>query len=95
MLVIARALLSEPRLLMLDEPSLGLAPKIVDRIWALIAELRAGGLTVLVVEQNADRALAVADRTVVLNAGRIRLGGASSALRADPGFEAAYFGIDP
>ena len=93
MLVIARAMLSDPALLMLDEPSLGLAPNITDRVYALVADLRARGLTVLVVEQNADRALRAADRTYVLNAGRVRLAGPSADLAADPGFEAAYFGI--
>lgn len=94
MLVIARAMLSNPALLMLDEPSLGLAPKITDRVYELIAELRARGLTVLVVEQNADRALRAADRTYVLNAGRVRMSGPSAEMRADPAFEAAYFGVE-
>ncbi|MDE1990957.1 MAG: ABC transporter ATP-binding protein [Rhizobiaceae bacterium] len=93
MLVIARAMLSKPRLLMLDEPSLGLAPKVTDRVYELLAEIRARGLTILVVEQNAPRALKAADRTYVLNGGRVRLAGASVALAADPGFEAAYFGL--
>lgn len=93
MLVIARALMSDPALLMLDEPSLGLAPKITDRVYDLVAEARGRGLTVLVVEQNAERALRAADRTYVLNAGRVRLAGPSADLAADPGFEAAYFGI--
>jgi branched-chain amino acid transport system ATP-binding protein len=94
MLVIARAMLSDPALLMLDEPSLGLAPRIIDQVYALIADLRGRGVTVLVVEQNADRALQAADRTYVLNAGRVRLSGPSAALRGDPAFEAAYFGLD-
>ncbi|MDR5654590.1 ABC transporter ATP-binding protein [Ruixingdingia sedimenti] len=93
MLVIARAMLSDPALLMLDEPSLGLAPKVTDQVYALVADLRARGVTVLVVEQNADRALRAADRTYVLNAGRVRLAGPSAALRDDPAFEAAYFGM--
>lgn len=93
MLVIARAMLSNPALLMLDEPSLGLAPKITDEVYALISELRTRGLTVLIVEQNADRALGAADRTYVLNAGRVRMSGPSAQLRTDPAFEAAYFGV--
>lgn len=93
MLVIARAMLSNPTLLMLDEPSLGLAPKITDQVYTLVGELRQQGLTVLVVEQNADRALSVADRTYVLNSGRVRMSGPSSRLRADAAFEAAYFGV--
>jgi len=93
MLVIARAMLSRPSFLMLDEPSLGLAPKITDQVYKLVSELRDQGLTVLVVEQNADRALSVADRTYVLNAGRVRMSGPSLELREDPTFEAAYFGV--
>lgn len=93
MLVIARALLAKPRLLMLDEPSLGLAPKVTDRVYELLAEIRDQGVTILVVEQNAPRALKAADRTYVLNGGRVRLAGASAALAADPDFEAAYFGL--
>jgi branched-chain amino acid transport system ATP-binding protein len=92
-LVIARALLSRPRLLMLDEPSLGLAPTIVDRVYELIEAIRADGVTVLVVEQNARRALRTADRTYVLNGGQVRLTGRSQDLASDAGFEAAYFGI--
>jgi branched-chain amino acid transport system ATP-binding protein len=93
MLVIARALLSKPRLLMLDEPSLGLAPKVTDRVYELLAEIRALGVTILVVEQNAPRALKASDRTYVLNGGRVRLAGASAVLAADPDFESAYFGL--
>jgi branched-chain amino acid transport system ATP-binding protein len=93
MLVIARALLSNPTLLMLDEPSLGLAPKITDRIYEIIADIRSRGVTVLVVEQNASRALQAADRTYVLNGGIVRLTGLSSDLRHHPDFESAYFGL--
>ena len=93
MLVIARGMLSDPALLMLDEPSLGLAPRITDQVYALIETVRARGVTVLVVEQNADRALRAANRTYVLNAGLVRLSGASADLRDHAEFEAAYFGI--
>ena len=93
MLVIARALLSRPTLLMLDEPSLGLAPKVTDRIYEIIDDIRKTGVTVLVVEQNADRALKAADRLYVLNGGRVRLGGRASELAGNPEFEAAYFGL--
>jgi branched-chain amino acid transport system ATP-binding protein len=93
MLVIARALLSRPALLMLDEPSLGLAPKITDRIYEIIHDIRKTGVTVLVVEQNADRALKIADRTYVLNGGRVRLTGTAAELTENPDFEAAYFGL--
>jgi len=94
MLVIARGMLSNPALLMLDEPSLGLAPRITDQVYDLIESVRARGVTVLVVEQNADRALRSADRTYVLNTGAVRLSGASDDLRGRPDFEAAYFGLD-
>lgn len=93
MLVIARALLARPRLLMLDEPSLGLAPAVIDRIYQIVAEVRARGVAVLVVEQNADRALSVADRAYVLNSGRVRLSGRSEQLADHVDFEAAYFGL--
>ena len=93
MLVIARGMLSSPALLMLDEPSLGLAPKITDQVYELIEQVRARGVTVLVVEQNADRALRSADRTYVLNTGAVALTGASADLRGRPDFDAAYFGI--
>lgn len=93
MLVIARGMLSNPALLMLDEPSLGLAPRITDQVYDLIETVAARGVTVLVVEQNADRALRSADRTYVLNSGSVRLSGQSSDLRGRPDFDAAYFGV--
>ncbi|PZO81208.1 MAG: ABC transporter ATP-binding protein [Mesorhizobium amorphae] len=93
MLVIARALLANPTFLMLDEPSLGLAPKVTDQIYGIVSDIRSRGVTILVVEQNAERALGAADRTYVLNGGRVRLSGPSDALKADPRFEAAYFGL--
>ena len=95
MLVIVRALLARPSLLMLDEPSLGLAPRIVEDVYAIIAEVRASGVSVLVVEQNAERALRVADRTYVLNGGIVRMQGPAASLRDAPGFEDAYFGLAP
>jgi branched-chain amino acid transport system ATP-binding protein len=93
MLVIARALISKPTLLMLDEPSLGLAPMITDRVYEIIADIRRRGVTVLVIEQNAPRALKAADRTYVLNGGLVRLAGPSGELAVHPDFEAAYFGL--
>ena len=93
-LVIARALLSRPKLLLLDEPSLGLAPLIVEDVYALIRNVRAQGTTIIVVEQSATRALAVADKTFVLNAGMFRLSGTGEELGRHPDFEAAYFGLD-
>jgi branched-chain amino acid transport system ATP-binding protein len=95
MLVIARALLSRPALLMLDEPSLGLAPQIIDRIYQIIKEIRSTGVTVLVVEQSAERALKAADRIYVLNGGRVRLSGNPRDLADNREFEAAYFGLSP
>ncbi|MCC5988958.1 MAG: ABC transporter ATP-binding protein [Pararhodobacter sp.] len=93
MLVIARALMSRPAMLMLDEPSLGLGPRIVEQVYDMIMDARKQGVTILVVEQNARRALAVADRTHVLNGGIIRLSGTADTLAGDPQFEAAYFGL--
>ena len=92
-LAIARALMARPRLLMLDEPSLGLAPAIVDRVYVLLRSIRDQGVTILLVEQNAERALGLSDRTYVMSGGRFSLSGTSASLRADPDFDAAYFGI--
>ncbi len=93
MLVIARALLSRPKLLMVDEPSLGLAPMMTDRVYEVLAKVRQRGVSVLVVEQNAPRALQASDRTYVLNGGRVGLSGPSGDLGNHPDFEAAYFGL--
>lgn len=93
MLVIARALMSRPKLLMLDEPSLGLAPMMTDRVYEIIADIRNRGVTVLVIEQNAPRALKAADRTYVLNGGLVRLTGTADELATHADFEAAYFGL--
>lgn len=92
MLCIGRALMSRPRLLLLDEPSLGLAPKIVQQIFALIASIRAEGTSILLVEQNVRGALAVADHGYVMEGGRIVLEGAAAALRDDPRVRDAYLG---
>ena len=92
MLAIARSLMSRPRLLLLDEPSLGLAPRIVDQIFELIAELRAKGLTVLVVEQNASEALAFADRAYVLNVGRCVFSGTAAEIAASEDLAEHYLG---
>lgn len=83
MLAIARALMTRPRLLLLDEPSLGLAPLIVQRIFDVISDLKAGGMTTLLVEQNAAHALRLADRAYVLGAGKLRFEGPSQALISD------------
>jgi branched-chain amino acid transport system ATP-binding protein len=92
MLAIARALMARPKLLLLDEPSLGLAPLIVKEIFDTIRSLRAHGVTILLVEQMANQALAVADRGYVLETGRITLQGAGAELRRDPKVRAAYLG---
>ncbi|KTT17494.1 ABC transporter ATP-binding protein [Pseudacidovorax intermedius] len=92
MLAISRALMSEPRLLLLDEPSLGLAPLIIKDIFEAIRQLRRSGLTILLVEQMARQALAVADRAYVLETGRITLEGAGRALLDDAKVRAAYLG---
>ena len=92
MLAIGRALMGNPRVLLLDEPSLGLAPLIVARIFEVIARLKAEGVTILLVEQNARKALAVADRAYVLETGRIILSGTASELAANPEVERAYLG---
>ena len=92
MLAIARALMSSPDLLLLDEPSLGLAPQVVDRIFALIADLRARGLTILLVEQNVALALEIADRGYVLVNGRIEIAGSAAELVASAEIRDAYLG---
>jgi branched-chain amino acid transport system ATP-binding protein len=92
MLAIARALMSRPRLLLLDEPSLGLAPRLVREIFAIVDELHAAGVTILLVEQNAKLALSHADRGYVLEAGRITLSGPADALAADDRVRRAYLG---
>jgi len=80
---------------MLDEPSLGLAPVVIDQVYEILRELRRRGTTILVVEQNATRALEFADHTHVLSAGALRLSGTSAELLNNPQFDAAYFGIAP
>ena len=93
MLAIGRALMSRPRLLLLDEPSLGLAPLMVERIFATIAELKRQGRTILLVEQNVHQALDVADRGYVLETGRMTLDGPADLLRQDPKVEQSYLGV--
>jgi branched-chain amino acid transport system ATP-binding protein len=92
MLAISRALMSDPRLLLLDEPSLGLAPLIIKDIFAAIRELRESGLTILLVEQMAKQALGVADRAYVLETGCITLEGSGRELLDNPKVKAAYLG---
>jgi branched-chain amino acid transport system ATP-binding protein len=92
MLAIGRALMSRPRLLLLDEPSLGLAPLVVHTIFEAIEEIRSQGTTILLVEQNAHAALGHSDRAYVLETGQIVMEGPSRELAADPGIKEAYLG---
>jgi branched-chain amino acid transport system ATP-binding protein len=92
MLAIGRALMSQPRLLMLDEPSMGLSPILMDRIFSVIRELKAAGTTILLVEQNAQAALALADRAYVIETGRIVLGGSGEQLSQDDQVRKIYLG---
>ena len=93
MLAIARALLARPRVLLLDEPSLGLAPIVVARVFETLAELKGEGVTMLLVEQNALRALRLADRAYVMELGRIVFEGTGDSLRRDEKVARAYLGI--
>jgi branched-chain amino acid transport system ATP-binding protein len=91
-LAIGRALMARPRLLMLDEPSMGLSPLMVTQVYAILTELKQAGTTILLVEQNARAALKVADRGYVLETGRIILDGAAAELREDPEVQRSYLG---
>jgi branched-chain amino acid transport system ATP-binding protein len=93
MLAIGRALMAQPRLLLLDEPSMGLAPRLVAEIFACVRRLRAADTALLLVEQNARAALAIADRGYVLETGRIVLAGTGAGLLADEAVRAAYLGL--
>jgi branched-chain amino acid transport system ATP-binding protein len=92
MLVIARAMMSRPKVLLLDEPSLGLAPVIVDQIFELIATLKKLGTTILLVEQNVTEALAVADRAYVMRLGKIAASGTAAEISAATNIDALYLG---
>jgi branched-chain amino acid transport system ATP-binding protein len=92
MLAIGRALMARPRLLMLDEPSMGIAPILVQRIYATIAEINRSGVAILLVEQNANYALEISTRGYVLETGAIALSGESAKLRDDPEVQRAYLG---
>jgi ABC-type branched-subunit amino acid transport system ATPase component len=92
MLAMGRALMVEPRLILLDEPSLGLAPRFVELVFAKIAELRASGMTLLLVEQNAAKSLSISDRGYVLELGRNRFTGSGAALLADERVRRLYLG---
>ena len=93
MLALARGVIARPRLLMLDEPTLGLAPKTAGEIFAIIRRLRADGLTIMLVEQNLRQALKIADRAYVLESGRIVLQGTAAELAADRRLHDAYLGV--
>jgi branched-chain amino acid transport system ATP-binding protein len=94
MLAIGRALMTRPKLLLLDEPSMGLAPLLVDQIFGIIADLKKSGLTVLLVEQNAYAALAIADRGYVMETGRITMSGSGASLLDDERVRLTYLGIE-
>ncbi len=92
MLAIGRALMSKPRLLLLDEPSMGIAPILVDRIYETVVEINKQGMTILLVEQNANYALGVSQRGYVLETGAVALTDASASLRTNPDVQKAYLG---
>jgi len=92
MLAMGRALMSQPKVLLLDEPSMGLSPIMVDKIFEVVRDVYALGVTIVLVEQNASRALAIADRGYVMESGLITMTGAGQALLSDPRVRAAYLG---
>ena len=92
MLAIGRALMANPKLLLLDEPSLGLAPMVVDRIFDILGTLRKDGLTILLVEQHADEALQLADYGYIMSVGRVRAEGLGNDLRRNPALQHSYLG---
>jgi branched-chain amino acid transport system ATP-binding protein len=93
MLAIGRALMTQPRLLMLDEPSQGIMPRLVDDIFAAVRRIRDLGMTILLVEQRLAEALEISDRAYVLQTGRVVMSGAAATVAADPGVRAAYLGV--
>jgi branched-chain amino acid transport system ATP-binding protein len=94
MVSIGRALMSAPKLLLLDEPSMGLAPRLVAQIFSIVAEINAQGTTILLVEQNAAQALRRAHRAYILSTGEVVREGEAEALADDPAVRAAYLGVE-
>ncbi|MFE3546166.1 ABC transporter ATP-binding protein [Nocardia sp. NPDC059177] len=94
MLAIGRALMARPKLLLLDEPSMGLAPMVIQQIFRIISEINRQGTTVLLVEQNAQQALTRSDRAYILETGEVTKSGAGTALLTDPAVMSAYLGVD-
>jgi branched-chain amino acid transport system ATP-binding protein len=92
MLAMGRALMAQPKVLLLDEPSMGLSPIMVDKIFEVVADIHSRGTTVLLVEQNASRALSLADRGYVMDSGEVTMSGEAKALLTDPRVRAAYLG---
>jgi branched-chain amino acid transport system ATP-binding protein len=92
MLAMGRALMARPKVLLLDEPSMGLAPILVDKIFEIVHDIHAQGTTVLLVEQNASRALGLASRGYVMDSGLITMSGEAKSLLNDPKVQAAYLG---
>jgi branched-chain amino acid transport system ATP-binding protein len=93
MLAIGRALMTRPRLLMLDEPSQGIMPKLVDEIFAAVTEIRRAGTTVLIVEQRLTECLEIADRAYVLQTGRVMMQGTAAEIRDNANIRQAYLGL--
>ena len=92
MLAVGRALMSSPKLIMMDEPSLGLAPLVVQDIFSIIRQINSEGITVLLIEQNANMALKIADKAYVMETGRITMEGTGAELLADETIKEAYLG---
>jgi branched-chain amino acid transport system ATP-binding protein len=92
MLAMARALMSQPKVLLLDEPSMGLSPIMVDKIFEVVRDVSSQGVTILLVEQNARRALQIADRAYVMDSGEIIMTGVGRDMLDDPKVRAAYLG---
>ena len=92
MLAMGRGLMSRPKVLLLDEPSMGLSPIMVDKIFEVVRDVSAQGVTVLLVEQNASRALGIADRGYVMDSGLVTMSGDAKQMLSDPKVRAAYLG---